>query len=223
MSDIIVALDGQDWSEVTQLINKLHPNQCRVKIGLEAFTAFGERLINYAHERGFQVFLDLKFHDIPNTVYGAVKAAASLGVWMLNVHLSGGAAMLSAAREAANSVSKPPLLIGVSILTSLDDKALAQIGLPSIEAILPKMIIAADAAGLDGVVCSAFEVPTIKSLSPRLLTVTPGIRLTDANQDQMRVATPNFARQNGADHLVIGRAITQSENPLEVLAQIERG
>lgn len=218
MDDVIVALDGQDWDYLINLMGALSPSLCHLKIGFEAYTAFGPRIVEHAHNLGFKVFLDLKFHDIPNTVYGAVKAASEMGVWMLNFHMAGGKEMVLAAKEAANTVTTPPLLIGVTVLTSLDDQALSAAGLPQVSTLSASLCHLADDCKIDGVVCSALEAATIRQAHPSLLTVCPGIRLNIANsQDQKRVATVDFARKNGVNYMVIGRAITQSDNPTQVL------
>jgi orotidine-5'-phosphate decarboxylase len=220
---IIVALDEPDADAALEVAARLDPKLCRAKIGKELFVAAGPSVVERLHERGFEIFLDLKFHDIPNTVAGACRSAARLGVWMMNVHASGGEAMLRAAREAVESVAHPPLLIGVTILTSLGEKDLASVGLHgSIEENVERLARLARAAGLDGVVCSAQEVKLLRHAAGDDFTlVTPGIRLaSDAAGDQARVVTPVEAVRLGADYLVIGRSITRSRDPSATLAEI---
>jgi orotidine-5'-phosphate decarboxylase len=220
---IIVALDEPDADAALKVAARLDPKLCRVKIGKELFVAAGPAVVERVHERGFEVFLDLKFHDIPNTVAGACRAAARLGVWMLNVHASGGEAMLRAAREAIDAVVHPPLLIGVTVLTSLGEKDLEAVGLHgSVEENVERLARLARAAGLDGVVCSAHEVRMLRHATGGDFTlVTPGIRLaSDAAADQSRIVTPLEAVRLGADYLVIGRSITRSPDPSATLAAI---
>jgi orotidine-5'-phosphate decarboxylase len=222
---IIVALDVPDADQALALAGRLDPKLCRVKVGKELFVAAGPAVVARLLERGFEVFLDLKFHDIPNTVAGACRAAARLGVWMLNVHASGGEAMMRAAREAVSGVARPPLLIGVTILTSLDDASLADIGfagsaLENVE----RLARLTRASGLDGVVCSAQEAPVIRKVAgDDFILVTPGIRLkTDAKADQARVVTPVEAMRLGSNYLVIGRSVTDSPDPSATLDSIRR-
>ena len=218
---IIVALDFPGAEPALTLAAKLDPQLCRVKVGKELFTAAGPQLVEQLMSRGFEVFLDLKFHDIPNTVAGACKAAAGLGVWMVNVHALGGRKMLSAAREAL-----PPgttRLIAVTLLTSMGRDDLADIGLSGEpEAVVQRLAGLASACGLDGVVCSALETARLRRIMGKdFCLVTPGIRPLDASVgDQQRVATPRQAIANGADYLVIGRPITQAADPLVILQQL---
>ena len=220
---IIVALDVPGAVEALALAARLDPKLCRVKVGKELFVAAGPDVVHRLQERGFEVFLDLKFHDIPNTVAGACRSAARLGVWMLNVHASGGDAMMRAAREAVASVARPPLLIGVTILTSLADADLDRIGFSgsAIENV-ERLARLARASGMDGVVCSANEAASVRrATGEEFLLVTPGIRLpTDAAGDQSRVVTPREAVRLGAHYLVIGRPITDSPDPAGVLEGI---
>ncbi|MEO8101697.1 MAG: orotidine-5'-phosphate decarboxylase [Betaproteobacteria bacterium] len=223
---VIVVLDYPDAASALQLVDRLDPGLCRVKVGKELFTAAGPALVEKLAGRGFDVFLDLKFHDIPNTVAGACRAAAKLGVWMLNVHASGGRRMLAAAREAIDSGSGPkPLLIGVTVLTSLSSADLAEIGVePDARGQVLRLAHLCFDAGLDGVVCSAEEAPMLKAAfpsPPAFLKVTPGIRLAgDAKGDQQRVVTPVDAIRMGADYLVIGRSITHAADPVARLHEI---
>jgi orotidine-5'-phosphate decarboxylase len=222
---IIVPLDVADASMALALAMRLDPKLCRVKVGKELFVAAGPDVVARLQERGFEVFLDLKFHDIPNTVAGACRAAARLGVWMVNVHASGGAAMMRAAREAIAGVARPPLLVGVTILTSLDLAALEQVGFAgSVDENVERLARLARACGLDGVVCSAQEAARIRrAAGPDFALVTPGIRLEGAPpDDQARTVTPPEAVRLGADYLVIGRPITQSPDPAATLESIRR-
>jgi orotidine-5'-phosphate decarboxylase len=220
---IIVPLDVPDADAAMALAARLDPRLCRVKVGKELFVAAGPAVVARLQERGFEVFLDLKFHDIPNTVAGACRAAARLGVWMMNVHASGGEAMMRAAREAIEGVARPPLLIAVTILTSLADADLKPIGFSgSVEDNVERLARLARACGLDGVVCSAQEAPRLRKAAGAGFTlVTPGIRLgSDDRNDQARVVTPAEALRLGADYLVIGRPITQAADPAATLAAI---
>jgi len=221
---VIVALDFPDAAAALGFVDSLKPGAARLKVGKELFTAAGPAFVEALVQRGFDVFLDLKFHDIPNTVAQACKAAARLGVWMLNVHALGGRAMMQAAREAVESASRRPQLIAVTVLTSMADADLREVGIeaPALDEVLRLARLAGD-CGLDGVVCSAHEAGAIRdAVGERFLRVTPGIRLPeDAAGDQKRVMTPTLAIQAGASHLVIGRSITRAARPLEVLARID--
>ena len=222
---VIVPLDFADAASALALAARLDPALCRVKVGKELFVAAGPSIVESLHRAGFEVFLDLKFHDIPNTVAGACRAAARLGVWMLNVHASGGETMMRAAREAVASFTKRPLVIGVTILTSLSTPELAPIGYTgTADEMVERLARLAQSAGLDGVVCSAQEGPRLRSAcGPGFALVTPGIRLADSTKDdQSRVVTPVDAVRLGADYLVIGRPITQSQDPRATLAQIHQ-
>jgi orotidine-5'-phosphate decarboxylase len=222
---IIVPLDFGAADLALAFAARLDPKLCRVKVGKELFVAEGPAVIARLQERGFEVFLDLKFHDIPNTVAGACRSAARLGVWMLNVHASGGEAMLRAARESIEGVVRPPLLIAVTILTSLSEADLERVGyVGSLRENVERLARLARASGLDGVVCSAQEAPLIRRATGEdFMLVTPGIRLEGgARDDQSRVATPREAVRLGADYLVIGRAITQSSDPAATLESIQR-
>ncbi|MDC0088526.1 orotidine-5'-phosphate decarboxylase [Porticoccaceae bacterium] len=222
---VIVALDFDNQNAALTLAEQLDPAQCRLKVGKELFTAAGPALVKSLVERNFDVFLDLKFHDIPNTAAKAVSAAADLGVWMTNVHASGGSRMMSAAREALQQQGSNMLLIGVTVLTSMDEADLREIGIqrsPS-EQVMHLAQLTHN-CGLHGVVCSAQEASALKSnLGTEFQLVTPGIRLADsAADDQRRIVTPQRAMELGSDYLVIGRPITQSANPLETLIEINR-
>jgi orotidine-5'-phosphate decarboxylase len=220
---IIVPLDFPDAAGALALAARLDPALCRVKVGKELFVAAGPAVVGELHARGFEVFLDLKFHDIPNTVAGACRAAARMGVWMVNVHASGGAAMMRAAREAVAGAPRPPLLTAVTILTSLSDPDLAAIGYSgTVVASVERLARLAQASGLDGVVCSAHEASALRAaLGPGFALVTPGIRLPDSpKDDQARILTPVEAIRQGSHYLVIGRPITQSADPAGTLKSI---
>jgi orotidine-5'-phosphate decarboxylase len=220
---IIVALDYDNSNSALALADQLNPNQCRLKVGKELFVAAGPQLVKSLSDRGFDVFLDLKFHDIPNTVAKAVSAAADLGVWMTNVHASGGTRMMTAAREAVENHGGDMLLIAVTVLTSMDASDLQQLGVKDVvkEQVL-NLATLAKHSSLDGVVCSAQEASHLKQkLGQDFKLVTPGIRLTDsAMDDQRRIVTPEQAIEQGSDYLVIGRPITQAENPQNILQKI---
>jgi orotidine-5'-phosphate decarboxylase len=226
---IIVALDYASAEQATQLLSKLDPELCRVKIGKELFTAAGPDFVRAAIDMGFDVFLDLKFHDIPNTVAKAVAAACALKVWMVNVHASGGSAMMRAAREAVSYAQHKPLLIAVTVLTSLSQEDLAEVGITITPAqqVLRLASLARD-CGMDGVVCSAAETAMLKShLGETFCLVTPGIRTeADAANDQKRIFKPVDAVLAGSHYLVIGRPITAAEDPgwrLEKIAELLHG
>jgi orotidine-5'-phosphate decarboxylase len=222
---VIVALDFADARAALDLAQRLDPAQCRVKVGKELFTAAGPGLVEELIGRGFGLFLDLKFHDIPNTVASACRAAAKLGVWMLNVHAFGGRAMLQAAREALAEGPDSPRLIAVTLLTSMTDADLLDLGVAgSPDEVVLRLAALAKACGLDGVVCSAREAAALRALcGDRFSLVTPGIRPADAAaDDQQRVMTPAGAIAAGASYLVIGRPITRAPDPLAALERINR-
>ena len=222
-SPIVVALDFHSREEALALARRLSPRDCRVKVGKTLFTRAGPDVVKALQDMGFDVFLDLKFHDIPHTVAGAVQAAAELGVWMVNVHASGGRAMLDAARDAADSVAKPPLLIAVTVLTSMDGAALQDVGVADgTDAQVARLAGLAHAARLDGVVCSVREVVDLKKrLGAKFVTVTPGIRPQGSQaDDQNRIETPQSALESGSDYWVIGRPISQAADPQAVLQNI---
>lgn len=221
---IIVALDFPSEAPALALVDSLDPNLCRLKIGKELFTRSGPDLVRKLHARGFDVFLDLKFHDIPNTTSAAVAAAAELGVWMVNVHASGGEKMMSACRERLVPFGDDrPLLIAVTVLTSMTAEDLAGIGVPGSPAEhVSRLATLTRDCGLDGVVCSAHEAAALKrEHGPDFRLVTPGIRPATAEQDdQRRVMTPSEAVVAGSDYLVVGRPITQATDPLSSLRAI---
>ncbi len=225
---VIVALDFADPALALTLAEKLDPRDCALKVGKEMFVTAGPDPVRAMIARGFRVFLDLKFHDIPNTVGSACAAATRLGVWMLNVHAAGGAAMLAAARAAvdeaaAKRLATPPLLIAVTVLTSLKDADLRDTGVEGDtmrQALRLAQLTAA--AGLDGVVCSAHEAKALRAArGPDFKLVTPGIRPAGSvADDQARIITPEAAIASGADYLVIGRPVTQAPDPVVALAAI---
>lgn len=225
-SPIIVALDYPNRLQAEAMADRLDPALCRVKVGKELFTRAGPELVRWLNDRGFEVFLDLKFHDIPNTVAGAVAASADLGVWMVNVHAGGGPRMMAAAREALKSFgTAAPLLTAVTVLTSMDAEQLAATGIdvPPAQQVM-RLAKLAQASGMDGVVCSAEEAAALRAaLGAQFALVTPGIRPEgSAGDDQTRIATPAAALAAGSNYLVIGRPITASVDPLQSLNAIAR-
>ncbi len=226
MKRIIVALDFNDPADALAFARTVTPEACRLKVGKELFICGGPALVKELVAMGFDIFLDLKFYDIPNTVAQAVKASAELGVWMVNVHASGGERMMRAAREALTEFGdKAPLLIAVTVLTSMSEAELAATGVqrPLMEHVL-HLARTAQNAGLNGVVCSAQEAALLRvELGMEFALVTPGIRPEgSANQDQTRVMTPKQAVDAGSDYLVMGRPIRQSDNPLATLSAINQ-
>jgi len=222
-SRIIVALDFSSEKQVIEFTSQLEPSMCKLKVGKELFTLAGPDLVRQLVDNGFDVFLDLKFHDIPNTVARACKVATDLGVWMLNVHALGGRNMLIAAREALETSSNRPLLIAVTILTSLGQEDLQEIGLNGTpEDNVLRLANLTKEAGLDGVVCSSREVTNLRQTQGEAFTlVTPGIRPAGSEAgDQIRIMTPVDAIQAGSNYLVIGRPITQSADPIKTLHTI---
>ena len=223
-SKIIVALDYEKESDALALVDQIDPNLCRLKVGKEMFTTLGMNFVKQLHQRNFDVFLDLKYHDIPNTVARAVRSAADLGVWMVDVHASGGLKMMEEAKKILEPYEKDaPLLIAVTVLTSMEDLDLLQIGINAspMEQVL-RLAHLTQRAGLDGVVCSPQEVEILRNAcGEEFKLVTPGIRPTGADfGDQRRVMTPTAAIRAGSDYLVIGRPITKANNPVEVLRSI---
>ncbi len=224
-SKIIVALDYADAAAANALVARLDPALCKLKVGKELFTAAGPAFVESLVKREYDVFLDLKFHDIPNTVAKACQAAANLGVWMLNVHASGGRPMMQAAREGLDKAFgvEAPLLIAVTVLTSMDEATLHSMGIQrSLTDHVLALATQTQQAGLDGVVCSAQEAAMLKhALGDDFCLVTPGIRAKDASRDdQTRIVTPEDALALGAHYLVIGRPITQAADPLVALNAI---
>ncbi len=221
-SPIIVALDFDDVSSAIALVEQLSPDNCKLKVGKQMFTLFGPEFVKSLVNRGFDVFLDLKFHDIPNTVAKAVEAAVKLGVWMVNVHASGGERMIAAAKDACASSNKPVLLTAVTILTSMDqDQVTTVYGNTNISDKVKSLAQLAYNGGADGVVCSAQEALILRDVLQDFILVTPGIRPLGSEQDdQSRVMTPRQAIEAGVDYLVIGRPITKAQNPATILQEI---
>jgi len=223
---VIVALDYDNQKDALTFVDKVDPTSCRLKVGKEMFTLFGPEFVKSLHRRGFSVFLDLKFHDIPNTCSKAVRAAAEIGVWMVNVHAGGGEKMMTASREILEPYGQDrPLLIGVTVLTSMERADLSGIGIDcEPQQQVMRLAELTKNSGLDGVVCSAQESQMLKSaLGSEFKLVTPGIRPAGSAQgDQKRIMTPVEAIQAGSDYLVIGRPITQADKPAEVLSAINR-
>ncbi|MDF1655341.1 MAG: orotidine-5'-phosphate decarboxylase [Coxiellaceae bacterium] len=224
-SPIIVALDYDNIETARQLVRKISPDLCRLKVGKQMFTQYGPQWVEELAGLGFDVFLDLKFHDIPNTVAKACVAAANLGVWMMNVHATGGLTMMQQAKQALDDLnaSDKPLLIAVTVLTSMQQTDLQPLGInDDVNTCVSRLAALAQQAGLDGVVCSAREAEMLRQqMGKDFCLVTPGIRLADGDQqDQKRVMTPEAAIAAGADYLVIGRSITQSEDPAGVLQSV---
>ena len=223
-SKIIVALDYEKESDALALVDQIDPNLCRLKVGKEMFTTLGMNFVKQLHQRHFDVFLDLKYHDIPNTVARAVRSAADLGVWMVDLHASGGLRMMEEAKRILEPYGKDaPLLIAVTVLTSMEDLDLLQIGINAspMEQVL-RLAHLTQRAGLDGVVCSPQEVEILRNAcGEEFKLVTPGIRPIGADfGDQRRVMTPTAAVRAGSDYLVIGRPITKADNPVEILRSI---
>jgi orotidine-5'-phosphate decarboxylase len=221
---IVVALDFAEATPALQFIKRLDPALCRLKVGKELFTAEGPRFVETLVDKGYGVFLDLKFHDIPNTVAKACEAAARLGVWMVNVHASGGRPMMEAARAALEKTAHRPLLIAVTVLTSMDQATLNELGVPgALQDQVLRLAKLTHQAGLDGVVCSAQEAALLRQhIGSDFCLVTPGIRpATASKDDQTRIVTPADALRQGASYLVIGRPITQAADPIAALHAIQ--
>ncbi len=222
-SPIIVAIDKHNLDEALMLADSLDPTLCRLKVGKELFTTCGPNVVKSLQNRGFEIFLDLKFHDIPNTTAQAVLAAADMGVWMVNVHASVGGDAMALCKNRLLSKGYNTLLIAVTVLTSMTQETLSQIGVfGSLNEQVMRLATLARNSGLDGVVCSAQEATSLKTaLGKGFKLVTPGIRLPeDSADDQKRICTPKQALQNGSDFLVIGRSITGANNPTEKLKHI---
>jgi orotidine-5'-phosphate decarboxylase len=220
---VVVALDYPEAAEALAFAARVQPSECRLKVGLELFASAGPAVVGALVDRGFDVFLDLKYHDIPTTVARACSAAARLGVWMLNVHALGGERMLAAAREALDAASHRPLLIGVTLLTSHADEELGEIGLGGgVAAQVERLAGIVQVAGLDGVVCASTEAVRLRArFGADFKLITPGIRPSGAAaDDQRRTMTPSEAVRAGADYLVIGRPVTRAADPVAVLRAI---
>ncbi|MCU7853053.1 MAG: orotidine-5'-phosphate decarboxylase [Candidatus Thiodiazotropha sp. (ex Monitilora ramsayi)] len=220
---VIVALDYPNQAKAEELVDRLDPALCHLKVGKEMFTRFGPPFVESLRKRGFEIFLDLKFHDIPNTVAAACDAAADLEVWMMNLHASGGRRMMVAARERLEQRSHKPLLVAVTILTSLSEEDIAEVGFQGepAENVL-RLANLTKAAGLDGVVCSPLEAVEIRrQIGDEFKLVTPGVRPKTATQDdQRRVMTPGEAITAGSSYLVVGRPITAASDPIQALKAI---
>ena len=221
---VIVALDFADEKSTLEFVRRLSPDLCRLKIGKELFTATGRSLAEKLIHQGFELFLDLKYHDIPNTVAQACKAAAEMGVWMVDMHASGGRRMMEAAAEAVANCQNKPLLIGITVLTSMTQQDLAETGVAApVEEQVLRLAELAQSSSLDGVVCSALEAaPLRREVGQDFVLVTPGIRLNTAanNDDQRRIMTPADALAAGSTYLVMGRPVTQAADPVAVLREV---
>ena len=218
---VIIPLD-LEYSAAIDMASNFDPSNCRLKIGSQLFTSSGPKIIKELDSRGFEIFLDLKFHDIPNTVYEAVRSAADLGVWLINVHASGGKNMLEASKNALIDFDEPPLLIAVTLLTSLSENSIQEIGLNNLSEQVLRLAKLSHECELDGVVCASSDTVIIKQeFGKEFITVTPGIRPDQSNlNDQSRVSTPSEAIKNGSDFLVIGRPIIESDDPAGALKDI---
>jgi orotidine-5'-phosphate decarboxylase len=222
-SKLIIALDFPNAQQALAFVKPLTPNSCKLKVGFELFVAAGPDFVKCLVGQGFDIFLDLKFHDIPNTVAAACRRSANLGVWMMNVHAFGGKKMLLAAVEALKEQDDAPLLIAVSVLTSMNNASLLDVGVnQTTEEQVLKLSMMSKTCGLDGMVCSAQEAALLRqNLGSEFLLVTPGIRPKGANQgDQSRIMTPELAVMAGSSYLVIGRPVTQANDPLQLIEQI---
>lgn len=220
---IIIALDFYNKKSAMKLVNLLNPSIYYLKIGKEMFTILGYKFIKELHQLGFNIFLDLKFHDIPNTVFNATKAAADLGIWMLSVHAAGGKKMLISAKKALKSFKKAPLLIAITALTSLKEEELKEVGIQiSLTEYILTLSKLSYSCGLDGVVCPGKEAKKIKCLfGSKYKIITPGIRVSeDLLYDQNNIITPKKAKESKIDYIVIGRSITMSKNPIKKLELI---
>ena len=224
LSPIIIALDFE-INDALNLASKLDPSECKLKVGYQLFTAGGPTVIEKLKNLGFDIFLDLKFHDIPSTVYNAVKNSMEIGIWMLNVHAAGGGEMLKAASSAIESSEKKPILLGVTLLTSLNKGSLREIGFGSdveVESLVIRFAKLCRSKGLDGVVCSPQEIKSLrKEIGKDFVLVTPGIRSNQiVGDDQKRTTSPSKALKEGADYIVVGREVTLDNNPSEKVRQI---
>jgi len=220
---IIVALDFDSIEEVNSIVKLLDPEIYRLKIGKQLYSGEGPKILENLNKKGFDIFLDLKLHDIPNTVYKALKNLLNHKVWMTNIHLLGGEEMIQAASEAREYTKSGALLIGVSVLTSLSEKNIKNMGFKvEISELVKILSVSGKKNNLDGVVCSVKEVPEIKKvLGEDFITVTPGIRIQQKNDDQSRVATLEEATKNGNDYIVLGRELTASNNISKMIKKVE--
>ena len=224
LSPIIIALDFE-INDALNLASKLDPSECKLKVGYQLFTAGGPAVIEKLKNLGFDIFLDLKFHDIPSTVYKAVQNSLEIGIWMLNVHAAGGGEMLKAASSAIESSEKKPILLGVTLLTSLNKGSLREIGFGpdvEVESLVISFAKLCRSNGLDGVVCSPQEIKSLrKEIGKDFVLVTPGIRSNQiAGDDQKRTTSPFKALKEGADYIVVGREVTLDHNPSDKVKQI---
>jgi orotidine-5'-phosphate decarboxylase len=218
---IIVALDYDNKKQALELSKKLDPSYCRLKIGKQLFTKYGPTIVDEFQKMNFEIFLDLKFHDIPITVYKACSEAYKLGVWMLNIHLLGGKDMVLAAKEARDMVNKKSKIIGVTLLTSHNQEGMAHLGMNTREDIVKSLSIIASDAKIDGVVCSPGDISSINTSKNNLEFITPGIRLSDTSNDHSKIYTPSTALELGSSYLVIGRPITEAKDPMSIVEQIK--
>ena len=218
---IIVALDYNNKEQALELSEKLDPSYCRLKIGKQLFTKYGPKIVDELHAMNFEIFLDLKFHDIPVTVYKACIEAYKLGIWMLNVHLLGGKEMVSAAKEARDTVNKKSKIIGVTLLTSHNEESMAHLGMNTREDVVKNLSIIASDAKIDGVVCSPGDINSINTSKNSLEFITPGIRLSDDSNDHSKIYTPSTALDLGSSYLVIGRPITEAKDPMSIVEKIK--
>ena len=220
-NQIIVALDYDNKKQALELSEKLDPSYCRLKIGKQLFTKYGPTIVDELQKRNFEIFLDLKFHDIPITVYKACIEAYELGIWMLNVHLLGGKEMVSAAREARDKVNKQSKIIGVTLLTSHNEESIAHLGMNTREDVVKNLSIIASDTKIDGVVCSPGDINSINTSKNSLEFITPGIRLSDDSNDHSKIYTPKIALELGSSYLVIGRPITEAKDPMSIIEKIK--
>tara|TARA_B100000029_G_scaffold418832_1_gene424089 strand:- start:999 stop:1691 length:693 start_codon:yes stop_codon:yes gene_type:complete len=218
--NIIIALDYDDENKIYDFCDQIDPSICKIKIGKQVFTKYGPKIIDNLQSKKFEIFLDLKFHDIPTTVYKASREAFDLGIWMLNVHLLGGIEMIKAAKQARDEVNSDANLIGVTLLTSTTNKSLNNIGLDERPAVIKKLAEIASKTNIDGVVCSPSDIRFIREINKTLLFVTPGIRLDTMSDDHAEVFTPRDAIKLGSNYIVIGRPITESTNPMQIIKNI---
>ena len=217
---IIIALDYDDKKSVINLCDQVDPSYCRLKVGKQLFTKFGPSIIDIIHKKNFEVFLDIKFHDIPITVYNACLEAYKLGVWMLNIHLLGGEEMILAAKEARDHQNPSALLIGVTLLTSHDDEHLQHMGLYDRTSVVKRLASLADNCSINGVVCSPADIIHIKNIASDFVYVTPGIRLNGRTDDHAIIYTPEKAISAGSSYLVIGRPITKAKDPMSIINKV---
>lgn len=217
---LIVALDYDNKKSVINICNQLDPTHCRLKVGKQLFTKYGPSIIELLHNKNFEIFLDLKFHDIPITVYKACIEAYKLGIWMLNVHLLGGEEMVNAAKEARDKENPSALIIGVSLLTSHSERSLEYLGLKNRVSVVKNLAILAEKCSIDGIVCSPSDIINIKNSESNLIYVTPGIRLNDNNNDHAKIYTPKKALSLGSNYLVIGRPITEAKEPMDMVKKV---